>query len=133
FDRTDADLVVIAHHRDLITSLQLDHRLLRDEQRALLRSRRCSNAPVAAWSKKIVGIGENARNSYGPGCGIHLAVGKRNASSLFINSAVGKNQLQRYVLPLLLYAGLRRIAAMEISECLLADGEVSLDRINLRN
>src|SRR5207244_8230447 len=86
-DRTHADLVVAPDHGDLMTSLKLDDCPLRNQQGAILRLRGCANAPVTTRTKEIVWISKEAGDANRPGGGIHLPIGERDASLVFINVA----------------------------------------------
>src|SRR5258708_9382141 len=102
--RPDTDLVVAANYRDLIAALKLDHRSLRNQQSAVLRSHRRANSSVGAWTKKVVGVRENTGNPNGAGRGIYLTIGEVDASSPFMDSSVGEQQFRRYVPLLVLHA-----------------------------
>src|SRR5712692_3092316 len=129
--RTDGDLVIAPHHRDLITALQFHYGSLRNQQSAGLGLRGEANASKSPGTKKIGRIRKDTGDPYGPSCGVYFTVGKRDRSSPLIHTAVRQNQLKRYALPLLRHTLFGGEPAMEVREHLLAHGDICFDRIDL--
>src|SRR5262245_18898400 len=132
-DRTDRHLAVRAHHRDLVTALQLGDRALRNQQGAGCRPCGETDASVSAGPKKIVGIGKDAGDADRPGRRVDFANGEGDLSGVFVDAPIPEHQLKRDPFPLFLDPPLGRKAPVELHEDLLAHGEVSLDGIDLRN
>src|SRR6266478_3587515 len=95
---TDTDFVVAAYDGDLTTALELDHRSLWNQQSSILCPHGCADSPIGAWTKKIVGVRENACDLYGARSRIYFTIGKVDGSRSFIRPSIGEYQLQRYAL-----------------------------------
>jgi len=127
------NLAVFSHDRDLLASLKLNDCPLRNEQSALLRPDCRPYAPVVSRTKKVARIGKDTRDANGACSRIYFTIGKVDRAISFIDSAVGKKQLQRYAPALFLHACLSRKSTMKLGELLLTHREISLDRIYLRH
>ena len=108
-DRTDTYFVVVANDCDLLTSLELNHGPLRNQQGAVLRLDGSADAAVAARTKKFVRIRKDTRDPYGAGGGVHFSVGEVDGPSPLIDAAVRHYQVERdaptLLLPRLHYVG----------------------------
>src|SRR6185295_12496039 len=93
-DRSNAYLVPVANHRNLVAALQLDHGALRYEQRVLSHIRDSPDASVLSWAQLVCWVGEHPSQPDGAGLRIDLAIHEKDPAPLRIDVPVGQYQFQ---------------------------------------
>ncbi len=129
------DDVVAADDVDLVHALQLANGPLRDDDGVLQNLRLRGDAAELAGTQHVAGVGELRRDAQAAGLRADAAVHKDDVAGLRIDLAVGQRELERDGA-----AGVEQVAvaalpgARDESEILLlADGEVDLERVELRD
>ena len=133
--RLDVHLVVGVDHGHLIGALQLGDSTLRYQQRATLDLGLRPHLAVLARAQEALRIGEGSRYPDGAGIRVDLTIDKDDAALAGVHAAVGKRQFDGHAVGAVQQIGAAGSAHLvrEREILLLADGEVNLNRLHLRN
>ena len=122
-------LVAAIDYGELMQALEIDHRLLRNQQSSGAGLRCGSYPSVLTGTQAVAGIREQSRKTDCAGPDVNLAVGEIEPAPVRIGNAVGENQLEiQQAGGSLTFLGGRE-AARVVQIFLLAGSEVDLDRI----
>src|SRR5262249_33221553 len=114
-------------------TLQLRHGPLRHQERPLACLDRGADAAEAAGTKQVARIREDAGDADRTRARVDLTVRKGDGALVFVNGAIAQQKVELRLLARFGHRLLGRIAAVKVDVFVLADGEIGLDRVHLRD